>query len=204
MRMRREVRHRRRGSSPAIAQRLYGVRTRWRVACTESPLHASRSHTRHPHAPHHRRTHENGAGRSPRRLVPDAAARLVNVTRSDTAEMRYVTVATVLLVLAGCSPNPGRPGAGESTSDTGSADSQPNVDAMVRNTYTVAHDVCGDDPDRVHKEAESRSVHDAAEWYSKGSREGAHRAASYRGCADALLVQFHATCFASGSSRSHP
>jgi hypothetical protein len=94
---------------------------------------------------------------------------------------------TALLMLTACSPNSDRSSAEESTLDTASADSQlSNVDVMVRNTYDVAHDVCGDDPGRVHKEAESRNVHDAAEWYSKGSREGAHRAASYRGCADAL------------------
>ena len=63
----------------------------------------------------------------------------------------------------------------------------PKDDEMVRSTYDVAHDVCGHDPDAVYKESGSRNVHDVAEWYSKGSQEGAYRSASYRGCSDALL-----------------
>jgi hypothetical protein len=60
-------------------------------------------------------------------------------------------------------------------------------EALVRNTYNIAHDVCTLDPDQIYSKAGSRSVHEAAEWYSRISREGPHQAASYRGCADALM-----------------
>jgi hypothetical protein len=63
----------------------------------------------------------------------------------------------------------------------------PTLDEMVRNTYNVAYEECAHRPEGVYQEGGSKNIHDAAEWYSKVSREGAHRAASYRGCADALL-----------------
>ena len=109
--------------------------------------------------------------------------------------MRILVAA--LLVLIACSPRDAGSDRHEETQGE-VAESTPDTDTdgtraaprdqLVRNTYDVAHDVCGHDPDAIYQEAGSRNVHDAAEWYSKEmSQEGAHRAASYRGCGDALL-----------------
>ncbi|MBB4638812.1 hypothetical protein FHS01_004875 [Longimicrobium terrae] len=59
--------------------------------------------------------------------------------------------------------------------------------SLVQNTYNVAYDICDHDRSGIYKQAGSRDLHEAAEWFSQGSKEGEHRAASYRGCMDGLL-----------------
>lgn len=105
------------------------------------------------------------------------------------------SVAGILLILGACSSG-GPDASGENgSSRAGPSASAPDAperatsayfDERVRSTYDAAHDACSQDPDGVYGAAGSRSIHTAAEWYSISSRKGAHRAASYRGCADAL------------------
>jgi hypothetical protein len=103
----------------------------------------------------------------------------------------------VLLILTACSVSDSPPGdeqgrlANKETESLVEAPSDAaralGADELVRNTYNVAHGVCGHRPEDVYEKAGTRSIHEAADWYSLGSTEGAHRAASYRGCADALM-----------------
>ena len=74
---------------------------------------------------------------------------------------------------------------GESTAQASRGSNEEHE--LVRNNYDVAHEICGHKPDDIYRQAGTRSIHEAAEWYSRIFREGAHRTASYRGCADALM-----------------
>jgi hypothetical protein len=96
------------------------------------------------------------------------------------------TLVLLALGVAACDSGASVPPASQPES-TPAPSTWPDQRTLVQNTYNIAHDICAHDRENIYRQAGTRDLHDAATWYSQGSKEGEHRTASYRGCSDGLL-----------------
>jgi hypothetical protein len=103
--------------------------------------------------------------------------------------MRRVLVATIIVVGCGTAET-GRSEEGAQKPSEAVSPSSVAPDELIRNSYRVAYELCSHaNGDGVYREAGTRDVREAAVWYSKGSQDGPHRDASYRGCLAGLTKQ---------------